>query len=101
MSTRIKNAEERYWDAQNDARTLAEAMNIRKDSSRMKEAVQAADRMAREKRKEANSMSSVARRKPFGSNGNDKKPIQKKKSTNNVYKGKTVRYSGFNVFQKI
>lgn len=51
---------EAHWQAQNDARTLAEAEMIKNDPERLKAATEMADKMAEEKVEEARSMSKVA-----------------------------------------
>ncbi len=51
---------EEKWQAESDARTLAEATMIKKDQSRLDKATTAADRMAEEKAKEAASLKQVA-----------------------------------------
>ena len=94
------NVDERRWRAENDARILADAIKIQRDPTRMNEAIQAANRMAEEKKEEASAMINVARRGQFNSGGT-KKPTQKKKSTGNLHKKKTSKNNEFNVFQKI
>lgn len=54
------SAEDKKWQAENDARTLAEAEVIKNDSSRLKAAQNAAKGMAKEKQDEASAMSNVA-----------------------------------------
>lgn len=49
------------WEAENDARTLMEANIIMKDEERMKKAQEAAERLAKEKKEEAESMSAVSK----------------------------------------
>ncbi len=51
---------EEKWQAESDARTLAEATMIKKDQGRLDKATTAADRMAEEKAKEAASLKQVA-----------------------------------------
>lgn len=48
------------WQAESDARALAEAKEINGDTARLGKAQEAAVRLAEEKKKEANAMSSVA-----------------------------------------
>lgn len=52
---------DKKWEAENDARILMDAEVIRKDPKRMRAAIEAADRMAEEKKDESNAMSKVAR----------------------------------------
>ena len=51
---------EAKWQAESDARTLAEATVIKKDNNRLNKATTAADRMATEKAEEAASLKQVA-----------------------------------------
>lgn len=52
--------DDRNWEAEQDARTLAEAKLINADTGRLQSAEQAATKLAEEKREEAVAMSSVA-----------------------------------------
>lgn len=61
MPSRPIDAEEKRWQAESDARTLAEANVIREDPERMKAAQGAAKKMAEDEREQANAMSKVAR----------------------------------------
>ena len=53
-------ADEKRWEAESDARTLARAEEIKNDSKRVKSATQAAKKMSAEAAKEAASMQKVA-----------------------------------------
>jgi len=55
--------EEEKWQAENDARTLQDAVVIKKDPKRFKKAVEAAKRLAEEKMKEADAMAKIAQGK--------------------------------------
>ena len=77
---------EAQWQAEDDARTLAQAEVIKQDQARLANARNAAAKIAAREREEANAMSKVAGR---AVKSND--PNQKEK------KGK----SGYNVFEKI
>ena len=61
MSTKSQVAQEKEWRAQDDARVLAEAEQIKRDPGRMKSAAVAATKMAAEAKKHADSMSKVAK----------------------------------------
>ena len=61
MATKAQIAQEKEWAAQDDARTLAQAEQIKKDPNRMKSAAVAATKMAAEAKKHADSMSKVAK----------------------------------------
>jgi hypothetical protein len=63
LSTRKMSAEEKRWRAEEDARTLAEAEMIKKDSARLKSAQQAAAKMAKEAADRAAGMRKVASKK--------------------------------------
>lgn len=52
--------EDTNWEAEQDARTLAEAKLISADSGRLASAEQAATKLAEEKKEEAAAMNSVA-----------------------------------------
>jgi len=92
-------ANDRRWQAEDDARTLAQSIVIQNDEKRMEAAKQAAERMAEEKREEASAMGSVARRGKGSGSGGNVKGGAKKPSDN---KSKTEGVSNkFNVFQKI
>lgn len=54
------SSEEKRWEAESDARTLARAEEIKADSKRVQKASQAAKKMALEASKEAASMQKVA-----------------------------------------
>lgn len=55
--------EDRNWEAEQDARTLAEAKLIKVDPGRLGSAEQAATKLAEEKKDEAKAMDSVAKDK--------------------------------------
>lgn len=58
--------QEKIWQAESDARTLADAEVIKKDPERLAAAVKQAKKMADEKKKEAQGMAHVAgMRKPM------------------------------------
>lgn len=54
---------EKQWQAECDARTLADADKIKKDRKRVNDAIKAAKKMAKDKMAEAQAMSKVARGK--------------------------------------
>ena len=54
---------ERKWQAESDARTLADAQVILKDNKRLAAAAKAAKGMASEKMEEAKAMGRIARKK--------------------------------------
>lgn len=82
------NAEEKRWRAQEDARTLAEAENIKLDDKRMSAAKDAAKRIAEEEMDRAKAMNKVASGKLAGTGTTKKKTTskQKPKNTHNVFK---------------
>jgi len=61
---KLDTAFDKEWEAQNDARTIAESQVIVNDKKRYNAAIKAAQKMADEKAKEAKAMKGVARRKP-------------------------------------
>ena len=60
-TSKPRNAEERKWMAESDARTLAEADVIKKDPERLKAASERAAVMAEEQQKAAKAISKVAK----------------------------------------
>ena len=71
------SADEKRWQAEADARTLAEAETIKQDNKRLMEAQTAAKKMADEEAERAKAMRKVAGSKGKGTvrqaNGNTKK----------------------------
>lgn len=59
--SRPVTAEEKRWQAEEDAHTLARANVIREDPDRLKAAQGAAKKMAEDEREQANAMSKVAK----------------------------------------
>jgi len=55
------SAEEKRWQAQSDARTLADAEAIKKDAKRLKAAQDAATEMEEAAKSEAENLSAVAK----------------------------------------
>ncbi len=55
--------EDKKWQAECDARTLAEAEAIKKDAARLKAAAKAAEGMKDEKMDEAKAMAKIAKHK--------------------------------------
>lgn len=62
MAVLPMTAEDKKWQADSDARTLAEAKVIEKDPARMKIAMNAAKKMAKDRMDEANAMKAVAKK---------------------------------------
>jgi hypothetical protein len=60
MAKNTVSVEEKKWQAQDDAHTLARANEIKKDSSRMKAAQVEASKMYEEQKKRADSLKSIA-----------------------------------------
>ncbi len=54
-------ADDKRWEAESDARTLSEAKIINDDEKRLSAATTAADRLAEEKREQAEAMEKVAK----------------------------------------
>lgn len=98
-------ANDKRWQAEDDARILSEAVVISKDPARIKAATEAAARIAEEKRKEASAMAGVARRKGNISSSSQTNPNIRTKSDDlkKSAEKKTVKEikNKFNVFQKI
>ena len=94
-------ADQKKWQAEDDAYTLAQAAKIQKDPARMSAATDAAKRMAEEKREDANAMSSVARRKGTSDRKVKPAPKQDNISRKRIKKSVKENKSKFNVFQKI
>lgn len=63
--------EERDWEADSDARTLAQADSIRKDEQRLHKATAAAVHLAKESKNEAASMSKIANQEMFAKSARD------------------------------
>ena len=61
---RALTAEEKKWQAENDAHTLADASVIKKDKTRLKNAVVAAKRMSTEQNVRLSALRSVSSLKP-------------------------------------
>ncbi len=55
--------EDEKWQSESDARTLQDAVVIKNDSGRLKKAVEAAKRLAKEKMKEAEALAGIAKGK--------------------------------------
>ena len=73
MAKTQMTAEDKKWQAENDARTLMEAQVIASTPSRKKAARGAAKRLSTEKAKEAKAMKKVAQSKKSGGNKGSKK----------------------------
>ena len=56
---------DKKWEAENDARTLADADSIKLDGGRLKRAKQAAKRMAKEETARTNALRRIAGLKPI------------------------------------
>ena len=78
---------EAQWQAESDARTLAEAERIKSDKKRSGSASKAATRMAVEAQKEATSMKKIAGKKPV-KKAAVKKVVPKKAAPKAKAKGK-------------
>jgi hypothetical protein len=63
---------EKQWQAESDARTLAEAERIKSETSRFKSAQMAAKKMVSDQQKDLQSLSKVAQSTP----SNSKEPIK-------------------------
>lgn len=63
---------EKQWQAESDARTLAEAERIKSETSRLKSAQMAAKKMVSDQQKDLQSLSKVAQSTP----SNSKEPIK-------------------------
>lgn len=61
-----KTLQDKKWEAENDARTLAEADTIKKDNPRLRAASKAANRMAKDEKARVDSLRKVAGLKPLG-----------------------------------
>lgn len=55
------NKQEKEWQAQEDARTLARAEEIKNDSSRKKAAIKEARKIVKEKEKEVKAIKKIAK----------------------------------------
>ena len=65
MMDNCMSAEEMKWRARSDARTLAEAEDIKADKQRYARAVQSANELYDERQKELKSMKKVATKQPI------------------------------------
>lgn len=94
------SADEKKWRAQDDARMLAEAEQIKQDQTRLDAARQAAKEMADEETERAKAMRKVAGRKT----GGGQSPTRPRDDRHSVA-SKSSQGSGtnnrFNVFKKI
>jgi hypothetical protein len=61
MSNATMRAEEAEWQRESDARTLAEAVAIKADPVRLKGAIKASAKMAKEAEEKAKSLRSVSK----------------------------------------
>lgn len=71
-----QTASDKKWQAENDARTLAEAETIKQDPNRLKPAQDAAQKMVDQKRDEANAMAKVAGKKSISTSNAPNKDRQ-------------------------
>ena len=71
MISRPLTAEDKQWQAKDDARTLAEANVIREDADRMSAAQTAAKQMAEDEREKATALGKVA----SGKQSTAKRPV--------------------------
>ena len=104
MST-VMSAQDKEWQAEDDARTLSQARIIYDDPGRLERAQQKAKEMAEEKKKEADAMGKVAGSKKMlqGSSGNSfkHKEIHKQRSGTIGGKVKVPGIGSHNVFKRI
>lgn len=56
----IKNSDDLKWQAENDARTMAQYQEIMKDKARMNRAIKEANKQAADLQKRTNAMKAVA-----------------------------------------
>ena len=70
MITACDSSEEMKWQARSDARTLAEAEDIKADKQRYARAVQSANELYAERQKELKSMRKVATKQPISGKSN-------------------------------
>jgi hypothetical protein len=83
----VLSPDERKWQAENDARTLAEAEQIKEDKTRLEAAQSAAKRMLEEEEERTRAMRKVARKKrATGSTGVRKNVEAKKREKPKKYK---------------
>ena len=82
-------AQDKEWQAEDDARTLATARIIYDDPGRLERAQQKAKKMAEEKKEEANAMGKVAgsKKMPQISGGNSASMTTKKKEASGTGSG--------------
>ena len=62
----ISKKQEQQWQAEDDARTMANYQEILSDKNRMNRAIRVAEKQAKDLTKRANAMQSVARTKAAG-----------------------------------
>jgi hypothetical protein len=62
----ITKKQEQQWQAEDDARTMANYQEILSDKNRMNRAIRVAERQAKDLTRRANAMQSVARTKAAG-----------------------------------
>ena len=70
MMNNCMSSEEMKWRARSDARTLAEAEDIKADKQRYARAVQSANELYAERQKELKSMRKVATKQPISGKSN-------------------------------
>jgi len=71
-------AQEKKWEAENDARTLAKAIEIQQNRGRFSKAKKEASRMAKEQEKQANALKRISV-KPTTKRTVKKKTVKRKK----------------------
>lgn len=69
----ITKKQEQQWQAEDDARTMANYQEILSDKNRMNRAIRVAEKQAKDLTKRANAMQSVARTKATGGRINRRK----------------------------
>ena len=92
----VMTADDKRWQAESDARTLAEADVIKQDKPRLDAAATAAQRMAEKQREEAAAMSRVAKKKPAQTSTGSTDPVSTGKTSTKKKKQNT-----FNVFSRL
>jgi membrane protein involved in colicin uptake len=97
----MREKTEAEWQAEDDARSLAQAEEIKADKARLDKAQSAAKRMADEEAERAKAMRKVAGRKksqPSGGGGSKRKPMSTRLNEAPV---QGAPGNSFNVFEKV
>ncbi len=101
MPRRTLTTDEKRWQAEDDARTLAAANVILQDKARIKKAQTAAERMAKEERERAAAMTKVATTDVVVSKSKPNPDAQTGPARKRRSRGRPSQRNPHNVFQPV